>query len=81
MTKFKVLQDDNSKEEKKTVFNHIVSHNGLTDYEVALTKPEEWDNVLHLGFDSIYGDVFKVWNDTDNSDFTLYFGEKGDEFN
>ena len=54
----------------------------MSDFEVEKTsdKPENYDNVLHIGKDVDYGDVFKVWNNSNPNDFIIFFGEKGDEF-
>ena len=62
----------------KTVFTHYVNSNLEIESEVS-TPIEDWQNILHIGTDVIYGDVFKVWN-TDENYFTIYFGTKGDEF-
>jgi len=77
MTKYSTL-DNKKKEGKKTVFNNCVDeHLKIVSYK---TSPHNWDNVLHIGFDEDYGDVFKVWDDSDENTFIIAFGEKGDEF-
>lgn len=75
-TNFTTLERDYTKT-KETVFSGIVS---TRPPEATLTKPTDFLNVLHIGYNKTYGDVFKCWDD-DKKDFTLYFGEKGDEFN
>ncbi len=76
MTKFSTL-DNKKKEVKKTVFK-ITLGTDLQGLKTELT-PYDYKNVLHLGYDIYYKDVFKCWNN-DPNDFTIYFGEKGDEF-
>ena len=78
MTKFISIEKD-TQEKKETVFTRIVELNGGTD--ASIVKAKEWDNVMHIGFDDVYGDVFKCWDNKDVNNFTLYFGTKGDEFN
>ena len=76
-TKFMKLNEDNNPVINKTVFSRQLWGGRLED---ADHQPEHYDNVLFLGTDGDYGDVFKAWDDEDVS-FWLYFGEKGDEFN
>ena len=64
---------------KKTVFTRYVEDDS-TVVECSNEEPSDWDNVLYLGNDRDYGDVFKAWN-SDGRYFMIYFGEKGDEFN
>ena len=66
------------KTEKKTVFNKIVTYN-LKIEDIEITTPDDYLNVLHLGYDGEYGDVFKCWSEDEN-DFSIIFGEKGNEF-
>lgn len=61
---------------KKTKFNSYLAVNSII---TCNQQPEGYDNVLFIGHDDVYGDVFKAWNN-EESMFTLYFGEKGDEF-
>ena len=74
MTKFTSLE----KKEKKvgTKFYSFLYDNVK---ETTDTTPCDYDNVLHIGFDTKYGDVFKCWDD-DSGEFSLYFGIKGNEF-
>lgn len=76
-TKFMSL-DNNKKVVKETVFTSFI--NSYLKNQEAGNEPSAFKNVLHIGFDEVYKDVFKVWNDSEN-DFTIYFGTKGDEFN
>ncbi len=77
MTKFSTLNKV-KKGNKKTVFKQIIDDElNIGPYT---TEPERWDNVLHIGYNSDYGDVFKVWENDDENDFAIVFGEKGDEF-
>ena len=75
MTKFTSL----SKKEKKveTKFRYILCDGSLS---LASAKPSTYDNVLHIGYDDEYGDVFKCWDDDWDSTFVLFLGVKGDEF-
>ena len=75
-TKFITL---GSKIVKKTVFTHFINSKIEISENIAF-QPKNYENVLHIGYDKIYGDVFKAWkNEHDN--FVIYFGTKGDEFN
>ena len=78
MTKYSTLNSEKQMG-KKTVFTCCVEE-GFTVVECRNEEPDEWDNVLYLGNDGDYGDVFKAWN-SNSSHFMIYFGEKGDEFN
>lgn len=73
-TKFMSL--DSLKKNRSTVFTHRVL---VTDVEETDISPTYWNNVLWIGKDEDYGDVFKCW-DNDPTVFTLFFGTKGDEF-
>ena len=78
-TKFtKFTKSERFKGFKKTKFDRIL----ITKYQILedVTSPRNWHNVEHIGYDEKYGDVFKCWDDGEIG-FTLYFGEKGDEFN
>ena len=75
-TKFMTL-DGQKLEKKETIFTHCV--NGNMDISKATLKPKNYENVLHIGYDNNYKDVFKAWNDKEH-EFTIYFGAKGDEF-
>ena len=69
--------DKIAKTGNKTVFKKIVAGN-LEINEVECTTPDDYRNILYLGHDNYYGDVFKCWNH--ESDFAIIFGEKGNEF-
>ena len=62
---------------KKTVFTHYI--NAYKEIKKPSTMATDFENVLLIGRDKYYGDVFKVW-DNDPNDFAIYFGEAGDEF-
>ena len=64
-------------EKKETVFTHFVD--GLLAVVKTNASPKQYKNVLHIGHDEGYGDVFKAWGDHEN-EFTIHFGTKGDEF-
>lgn len=75
MTKFSTI--DGKESPNKTIFKKYIDSD-FTIKEGAIL-PSDWDNVMFIGHDVIYGDVFKAWDDDKNS-FTIYFGKKGDEF-
>ncbi len=62
---------------KKTTFTKAIYHT----YKIKNAEdcPLNYKNVLHIGYDKYYGDVFKAWDDDEN-DFVIYFGERGYEF-
>ena len=76
-TKYLSLKES-TKKKKETTFTHAVDCR-LEIFETAAT-PDKFENALHLGKDRFYGDVFKCWNKGYENDFTIFFGEKGDEF-
>ena len=79
-TKFITL-GKTSKIFKETIFTHYII-SGLTVCEGPTCTVNNFENVLHIGYDKRYGDVFKCWdNDDIPNNFTIYFGTKGDEFN
>jgi len=78
MTKFMKLPNNNNKEEiKKTVFTKFLTHE--LNIENSTLQPENFNNIIHVGKDRDYGDVFKVWNNGNPRDFVIFFGIKGDE--
>lgn len=77
-TKFITLNGNSKPINKKTVFTKVLQHDFSVDEDCL--QPEDWENVLYLGHDMDYGDVFKVWDNGGEDNFALYFGEKGDEF-
>lgn len=77
MTKF--INKNNKKEQVKTVFTRVINHDGTSNRN-AITQPDGYGYVELIGIDSSYGAVFKVY-DEDETDFLLYFGIAGDEFN
>ena len=62
---------------KQTVFTHGVGD----DLKIgeASFEPTDFLNVLHIGLDVTYGDVFKAWDSNENK-FVIFFGTAGDEF-
>ena len=64
-------------ETKETVFKNIIN----TEFEIVDTMltPRNFDNVLHIGKDMYYGDVFKCWHSKSDV-FYIIFGTAGDEF-
>ena len=80
MTKYMTLDKKENPESKKTVFNLMVG----SDMEIidAPLQPDRMEEVLFLGNDESYGDVFLAYIDAkDKSEFAIYFGVKGNEFN
>jgi len=75
MTKYTTLEKKEGK--NKTVFKKIVDKHSVEP--VVLDTPEDFENVMFLYRDIIYGDVFVAW-DADENNRRLFFGEKGDEF-
>ena len=77
MTQFIDKTKTETKVSKKTVFTQCFSK--IMEPVDASRKPESFAFVEFIGTSKAYGDVFKAW-DTD-SDFLLYMGVKGTEFN
>ena len=75
MTKFTSLSKKEVKVETK--FRYILSDGAL---KTTTVKPSIYENVLYIGWDNEYGDVFKCWDDKWEDTFVLFFGAKGDEF-
>ena len=78
MTKYLTINGHEPKGERETQFRKAIE---LDRIETAGADPENWDNVMWLGYNSVYGDVFKAWDNGSEDDFCIYFGIKGDEFN
>ena len=76
-TKFTTLEQK-SKIVAGTVFTHFIS--GRKTVCDSIRTVNGFENVLHIGYDKQYGDVFKCWDQNPN-EFIIYFGTKGDEFN
>lgn len=47
--------------------------------EVTSLKPTDYEEVVWLGYDRFYGDVFKAISR--DGYMTIFFGKKGNEFN
>ena len=77
-TKFMSL-DNKQTVKKQTTFTHYINEDKEIQ-KTTLCKPSDWNNILHIGTDKYYGDVFKAWDNGKENDFTIFFGEKGDEF-
>ena len=73
-----MVMGEQPKDIQQTVFTHMV--NCYKEVEELNDKQQYWDNVLFIGHDVDYGDVFKVWDDGGENNFTICFGVKGDEF-
>ena len=76
MTAF--VNKSNSRIANKTIFTHIIS--SVESIKPTSQSPKQNKFVKLLGITSHYGAVFKAY-DTDEHDFTLFFGMVGDEFN
>ena len=76
-TKFMTIE---SNPRKSTQFKSYldISPDGLMVRSVTTASPDQWDNVMFIGHDRRFGDVFKCW-DNDCDDFAIFFGTKGDE--
>ena len=77
MTTF--INKNKVKEPVKTVFTKVINHDG-TSSRNHVAQPDNYDYVELIGVDCSYGAVFKAYDEGD-SDFVLYFGTAGDEFN
>lgn len=77
-TKFLSLKSAEAIKPKKTIFLKLVCKDGI-GANMQSCSPKDYDNVMFLGHDPAYGDVFKAWNEGELS-FFIYFGIKGDEF-
>ena len=79
MTSFRSIDlgSTGKKSKKKTTFSKLITE----DFKVieANVAANEYDNIVHLGVDKVYGDVFIAY-DSNPHDFTIFFGEAGDEF-
>lgn len=76
-TKFMTLKSLLNEDKENTKFTHVILKSSI---ETTTMTPNSWNNVLWIGYDEIYGDVFKCWDNNSNN-FNLFFGIKGDEFN
>jgi len=77
MTKFTSICSNESEKKVKTVFERIVYKDATTDRFNELA-PKDFTDVMFLGHDTSYGDVFKIWN-KDPENFIIVFGKKGNE--
>lgn len=77
-TKFTTLSSE-TKKLVKTVFTSYITFEKKISVTDDRQTPDSYDNVLYLGHDGIYGDVFKAWYDDDDN-FFIFFGIAGDEF-
>lgn len=82
MTKFMTIDGKEKEPKNKTVFKNFLSKGlVMSDGEDKCLQPADYDNVMYIGYNNYYGDVFKAWNNGDITEYVLYFGTKGDEFN
>ena len=76
MTKFSTIAD---KPKNETVFTRVVDSS--FNIRKAGNEARDFENVVFIGHDRNYGDVFKAYNNGKENDFCLFFGDAGDEFN
>jgi hypothetical protein len=76
MTKYSTIE---TRVKKQTIFKKFISAD--MNVKDAALSPNIYNNVVFIGHNKCYGDVFKVYDDGDENNYTLYFGEAGDEFN
>ena len=78
MTKFISLPGQKSTV-RPTVFTRCVNdHYQAKDVEDV--SPDDFETVIHIGYDSVYGDVFKAVRRGESAEFVIYFGKRGDEY-
>ncbi len=75
MTKYTTLSG--SCRQRKTIFKKRVCLDSIDN--VISSTPDNYDNIVYLGNDVVYGDVFKAFDNGSNN-FTIFFGDKGFEF-
>lgn len=76
-TNFLTLERKKKKEKKETIFTHFInSHREIKRTSYIAT---DFENVMLIGRDKVYGDIFKCW-DNDPNEFLIFFGTAGDEF-
>ena len=66
----------NKSSSKKTEFTKFITIKGVI---ASSFSPTNFINVIHIGSDCDYGDVFVAY-DNDPKNFRLFFGVAGDEF-
>lgn len=76
MVEYSLLPKAKESSFKKTSFTQILTSKG---WNKTNRLPGVYDNVVWLGYDEEYGDLFKTWNN-DKKGFTIFSGIKGDEF-
>lgn len=81
MTKYSTLNVVNEGNEgKKTIFEEVVT--STKTVRKTYLRPEDMENVIFLGHDMDYGDVFLAQRLVCRPNyFAIFFGVKGDEFN
>lgn len=76
MTKF-IDRNKVNKKVKPTIFTRCI--NERFNVIETNTNGNDFDYVEFIGRDLRYGDTFKAWNNGAETNFTLYFGIKGEE--
>ncbi|MDB4507346.1 hypothetical protein N9064_00490 [bacterium] len=78
LIKLSDLVEQNKAEPKKKLkgieFTKVVGEENIYTPRI---KPNEFQNIIHIGTDESYGDVFKAWNRDENC-FCIYFGNLND---
>ena len=80
MTSFRRInleKEANNSKPKQTKFHSYIDENYMIKKSDGI-YPEDHKVVIHIGYDEVYDDVFIAYDDPSN--FTIYFGEAGDEF-
>lgn len=83
-TKFMTL--DNIGKERKiknsTIFKYTVGNdNGIPKITTTTLRPNSFNNLLFIGYDSAMDlHVFKAWDDDEEDSHIIFYGIKGDEF-
>ncbi len=74
MTKFKNLKLTEG--DRSTEFFEYLD--AAKQIQTASVDPEDFEEVIHIGYEPDYGDVFICTSNRER--FTILFGKKGDEF-
>jgi len=79
MTKFIDLSTTTHRGKRKTIITHVfnTSQGWIKCHKVV----SDYENVAFIGEDSVYGEMFKIWDNKTPNSFLICKGIKGDEFN
>lgn len=73
-----LIKQNKARSKKPVTFKYALTTLAAGPESTTLTL-EDFTEVLYLGHDSEYGDVFQAWGRTPN-EFIILFGDKGDYF-